>query len=499
MKIFHALVVIVVLLLAATAAAVAGQEATGDLASQFYNPPDAARPWVYWFWLDGNLTREGITADLEAMRRVGIGGVLIMEVDQGIPPGPARFGGPQWRDLFKHVVAEASRLGIEVDMNNDAGWCGSGGPWVTPEHAMQKVVWSETFVDGSQHFEGWLPQPETMAGCYRDIAALAFPSPANDSDPKNRFRIADIDFKNGRVVRSGMPNADLYHPGVEAPAKFGDVPADQKIDRNKIIDLTARLGKDGRLSWDVPPGKWTLLRLGHTPTGSTNSPSPREGCGLECDKLSREGIDEHFAGLMGKLIADVGPEAGKTLSYTHIDSWEMHSQNWTLRMREEFRKRRGYDPLTLLPAMTGRVVDSLEVSERFLWDLRKTIAELNDECYAGRLQELAHQHGMKLSIEAYGDGLFDDLSYAGRADSPMCEFWMGGGARQPGKRWPPPATSTAGTSSAPSRSRPTPRWPNGRTIRSRSSRWATPPSATASTASSSIAMPISLGSTAYPA
>ena len=176
-----------------------------------------------------------------------------------------------------------------------------------------------------------------------------------------------------------------------------------------------------------------LLRLGHTPTGTVNAPSPEEGRGLECDKLSREGIDEHFAGLMAKLIADVGPAAGKTLTYTHIDSWENHAQNWTPRMREEFQKRRGYDPLPLLPVMTGRVVDSLAVSERFLWDLRKTIAELNDENYAGRLRELAHQHGMKLSIEAYGDGVFDDLSYAGRADSPMCEFWTGGGAMETAK------------------------------------------------------------------
>ena len=78
--------------------------------------------------------------------------------------------------------------------------------------------------------------------------------------------------------------------------------------------------------------------------------------------------------------------------------------------------------------MTGRVVDSLEASERFLWDLRKTISELNNDNYAGRAAELAHQHGMKLSIEAYGSGMFDDISYGGRADSPMGEFWIGGGA-----------------------------------------------------------------------
>ncbi|HLN32126.1 MAG TPA: glycosyl hydrolase [Gemmataceae bacterium] len=104
-----------------------------NLAKGFQAPPPEARPWVYWFWLDGNITREGITADLEAMKRMGIGGVLIMEVDQRTPKGPARFGSPTWRELFKHAVSEADRLGLQVNMNNDAGWCGSGGPWVTSD------------------------------------------------------------------------------------------------------------------------------------------------------------------------------------------------------------------------------------------------------------------------------------------------------------------------------------------------------------------------------
>ena len=154
-----------------------------------------------------------------------------------------------------------------------------------------------------------------------------------------------------------------------------------------------------------------------------------EGLGLECDKLSRKAADAMFDGLMGKLIADSKPLAGKTLVATHIDSWEVGSQNWTPAFREEFRRRRGYDPLPFLPVMTGRVVDSLEVSERFLWDLRQTISELVVENYAGRFRELAHQHGLRLSIEAY-DVPCDDMTYAGQADEPMGEFWswtFGGG------------------------------------------------------------------------
>ncbi len=138
-----------------------------DLAKGFVAPPQSARPWVYWFWLDGNITREGITADLEAMRRVGIGGVLIMEVDQGAPKGPARFASPQWRELFKFMLTEANRLGLEVNMNNDAGWCGSGGPWITPALAMQKVVWTRPMSKGRAISSGCCQSRRRWRSYYR--------------------------------------------------------------------------------------------------------------------------------------------------------------------------------------------------------------------------------------------------------------------------------------------------------------------------------------------
>src|SRR5262245_10082332 len=108
------------------------------LETGFHNPPRSARPAIFWFWLNGNINSNGITADLEAMNRVGIGSVIIMEVDQGTPKGPIAFGSTAWVNLFKHVCNEANRLGMQVSMNNDAGWCGSGGPWITPELSMQK-------------------------------------------------------------------------------------------------------------------------------------------------------------------------------------------------------------------------------------------------------------------------------------------------------------------------------------------------------------------------
>jgi hypothetical protein len=382
--------------------------AAEEIDKGFANPPAAARPWVYWFWLNGNITKEGITADLEAMKNAGIGGVLIMEVDQGAPVGPVDFMSPKWREMFKHVAAEANRLGLEVNMNNDGGWNGSGGPWIKPEESMQRVVVSETNVEGPKKFEEKLPTPQTVAGYYRDIQVLAIPTPGS-------FRIKDVNVKG---------SYDVGFPGASETTKL---PPEMVIDRNKIVNLTEKMDKDGKLTWDVPVGKWTVLRFGHTSTGIENAPSPKTARGLECDKLSKAGIEANFNGMMGKLIDDVGTLVGKSLVATHIDSWENGSQNWTALMREEFQKRRGYDLLPWLPVLTGRVIDNLEVSERFLWDLRQTVSELVVENYAGHMLDLAHKHGLRLSIEAYG-GPCDNQPYAGRADEPMCEFWIGGGA-----------------------------------------------------------------------
>jgi hypothetical protein len=392
------------LILVCVCAARAGSSLEGN----FLHPPASARPWVYWFWLNGNISSNGITADLEAMQRVGIGGVLIMEVDQGAPKGPADFGKGPWRGLFQHMLAEAHRLGLEVNMNNDAGWCGSGGPWITPELAMQRLVWTETNLIGPLHFHGFLAQPKAFSNYFGDITLLAFPTPANPA------RIEDIDGKSALTPKQ-----------LPVTGTFSSLPSDRVIARDKIVELRFRMA-DGSLDWDVPEGKWTVLRLGHTTTGKDNHPAPEPGRGLESDKLSKAATQLMFNELMGKIIADSKPLAGKTLVSTHIDSWETGSQNWTPRFREEFKKRRGYDPLLLLPVITGRVVDSLEISERFLWDIRHTVSEMVVENYAGELRRLAQKHGLRLSIEAYDGTPCDDMTYAGQADEPMAEFWSWG-------------------------------------------------------------------------
>ena len=390
------------------------------LAKNFVTPPDSARIWVYWFWLNGNITRGGITADLEAMKRVGIGGVLIMEVDQGTPVGPVAFMSDKWRELFKYMTAEAHRLGIEVNRNNDAGWNGSGGPWVPLDQAMQVIVTSEEQVQGGKTFEGELPKPRANAGFYRDIAVLAFPTPA---DPTNlAYRIANLTGK-------GMS----YDWACESLDGGSNVPAESVISKSKIVDLTAKMDAGGKLLWDPPAvqgsasGEWTVVRFGHTFTGKMVHPAPKTGIGPECDKLSKEAIEAHYNAMISKLVKDVGPLAGKTLVSTHVDSCEHGAQNWTPKMREEFKRLRGYDMMPFLPVMTGRIVDSLDISERFLRDVRQTVSDLFVENYIGHLRTLANKDGLRLSMESYRNPA-NDLDVANQVDEPMCEFWWPDGS-----------------------------------------------------------------------
>ncbi len=404
----------------------------------FRNPPDEARPWVYWFIMDGNSSREGITADLEAMRRAGIGGVVLLEVDVGIPRGPVEFMSPAWRSLFKHAVLEAERLGLAITLNAGPGWTGSGGPWVKPEASMQHVVASATEAEGPSRFDAVLPRPpprpryfggqvpealdKARESFYVDVAVLAVPATPDEA------RIADIDEKALflRHPYSSMPGVKPFLP---APASFPAAEPSSVIDRAHILDLTDRLAADGRLAWDVPPGRWTILRFGRVSTGANTRPAPLPGLGLECDKLDPAALDAHYRDYIGALRAEIGPRpADRRSGWTmlHIDSWEMGAQNWSGAFREEFRRRRGYDPLPFLPVTTGRIVDGPEISERFLWDLRKTAQELVVVNHVLRLKELGRRDGFGLSVEPYDMNPCADLTLGGEADVPMGEFWARG-------------------------------------------------------------------------
>lgn len=406
-----------------------------SLERAFARPPASARPWTYWMWMDGNLSREGITADLEAMQRAGLGGVIIMEVDVGIPKGPVQFMQAEWRALFKHVVAEAERLGLQITLNAGPGWTGSGGPWVKPEQSMQHLVASAIVISGPTNFHATLPQPaprkpyfgtgglpaellKAQSEFYRDVAVLAFPSPTG------KEWIADIEHK-ALYVRDPFSSMPGVKPFIPTSADYPAVPEGAAIASADIFDLTDCLDAQGSLKWTAPPGQWTLLRFGRTSTGANTRPAPAPGLGLECDKFDKAALEAHFEQFVGRLLSEVGPKRRPDAGWTslHIDSWEMGAQNWTARFREEFKQRRGYDLLRYLPAYTGRVVDSREITERFLWDVRQTAQELVLENHAQHLKTLAHRNGFGLSIEPYDMNPTADLNLGAVADVPMCEFW----------------------------------------------------------------------------
>jgi hypothetical protein len=194
-------------------------------------------------------------------------------------------------------------------------------------------------------------------------------------------------------LHSGLRIEDI--PGKAAYVRqevFSGEPAltpEMVVRRDQILHLSNKLDSEGRLTWEVPAGKWTVLRIGHTSTGKMNHPAPKESLGLECDKLSKKAVEAHFAGLIGKLLEDQAAANGKALKMTHVDSWEVGAQNWTPGFREEFQKRRGYDLLPYLAVLTGRAVESREISERFLWDLRRTVCDLLLENYAAHLRRSA--------------------------------------------------------------------------------------------------------------
>jgi hypothetical protein len=414
-------------------------ERTDVLRSGFMTPPDSVRPGVYWYFMDGNLSGEAMTADLESMKKAGIGQVIFLEVNVGLPRGRVDFLSEEWQDLFRHAVREAERLGIEITLGIGPGWSGSGGPWVKPEQSMMHLMSSSVNVKGPSAFEEVLPVPAAYKpffgegsvpdnlkvirkNYYEDVVVLAFPTPATDK------RIPDSDEK-ALFYRAPFSSQPGVKPFLPTSAHYNELPGEEAIDKSKIVDITRFMQSGGRLKWDVPPGKWTIMRFGKRNNGAVTRPAPEPGLGFECDKFDTVAFDAHFSQFVGKLIRKVEPRikarhAGWTM--LHMDSWEMSSQNWTGNFREEFRRRRGYDPLPYLPAYAGRIVGNREESERFLWDVRLTAQELVIENHAMRVKELAMHYGMRLSVEPYDMNPCADLALGAVADVPMCEFWSKG-------------------------------------------------------------------------
>ncbi len=581
-------------LLITAALAFAQPAATDPLADGFRSPPDAAKPRTWWHWTMSNVTKEGITKDLEWMKRVGIGGFQLADVNAGrgqsVEP-KTLFGTPAWFDAVRHAAAEADRLELEMAIFSSPGWSETGGPWVKPEQAMKKLVWSETAIEGGKQFSGKLTPPPSNIGqirntgasyyssdskdtpLYADSAVIAYRTPAGDSpgtatvpgrNPTERpgtaaapvvtthngpidgapllddqlntlltlpapvgggpawvqYELPQPFFARaitlggqgggargipvGRVLASDdgvtfrtlvtLPGTQLYRQGMvrtyaftpttarfyrsemtgapigpaptmsqapTAPAaqyilseavlhagarvhrweekagfsflfEYESVPtpavsADSTVAPREVVELTAKMRSDGTLEWDAPAGHWTVLRLGYSLTGAKNRPATPAGSGYEADKLSRRHMESYFHGYFDPLKKALGPLFGKSLRYVMMDSWEAGTNNWTEEIMTEFRKRRGYDPTPWLPALTGRVVADAEASDRFLWDFRRTLADLWADAHYGVMAEKLREHGIGIYAEAAGVSLEmpeDTLLNKSKVEIPMGEFWV---------------------------------------------------------------------------
>lgn len=514
---------------------VSAAAAADRLEAAFAAPSAAAKPRTYWFHMSGNISKPGITADLEAMKEIGLGGTLFMNVSVAMPTGLVErkdFMSPAWQECFQHMLNESARLGLDFGSALCDGWGNAGGPDIPPELAMQQLTWSETRVRGGDTVSvAQLPPPASLLDYYRDIAVLAFPTSPGDrarmvaskdqivlqasaeGGAEIRFDLAapatvgeltltDLSGQNpfgnplavigasddGQTWREvkrfptswrGRPRTDLtvafnpttarhfrvrfaqecFHRTGEAKVATASLSSRERIHfwqaksaivshnehgggADRLLDagvadapgipLASVVNLTGRTQWVAPDGDWTVLRIGHTPTGAHNAPATKAGVGLECDKLDPRGIAAQQAAFVDKVLAAATPAAKRAYKHTWIDSWEVGPQNWTANFAAEFKARRGYDLIPWLPVVAGgRILGSRDRSERVLWDFRRTIADLFTENYWQRAMELAHQRGLEFRAESFGrqQFMYDPINYARACDMPCGEFWVNGGPR----------------------------------------------------------------------
>lgn len=513
--------------------------------ADFINPPQQARPNTYWEWMNGNISREGLTKDLEYMKRANYGSAMIFEAGVGIPRGTVDYNSVKWKEAIIHAMTEAQRLGMKLSMHNSPGYSGTGGPWITPEYSMKQLVWTDAFAqtDRKGMIRIQLPQPYCKMDFYRDAYILAYPSlPGEtksfsscvkdikmdgkvidkamffDNDLRTQCRMEDgktmlieldapfeaqaatifrgtreqpLDPHDGPRDYPPMLTLEASSDGIhftkvgtfqspalramDAPSTLSFAPVKARwfrlttnrgtnlaeinlhasarlegytakinalssavglgrntqqiadgniIHSNQVVDITQYVDSLGNIRWKAPrPGHWTIVRIGYTTTGEVVAAAPDSGIGLDCDKLSKEGVDRHFNLFLNPLLEQLRPWCGKTFESLVIDSWEAGKQNWTESLPAYFKAKRGYDITPQMLAVTGRIVDGVEETERFLWDFRRTHTDMFLENYVERFKENASRYGLTYAGEAYGDGNFESLEMAARQDKPMSEFW----------------------------------------------------------------------------
>lgn len=402
----------------------------------FDNPPADCRPLVWWHWMDGNITKDGIKKDFEWLHRSGISGVFLFDAGMNFPKiveNRLSYMSPEWKDAFHYTLDLADSLEMTVGIASSPGWSLTGGPWVSEDDAQKKIVWSETVVEGGTTFHSTLPEPPSVAGQYQDEAE--FP----DNPDKYRY------YRDLYVIAVKAPEADTARI-IESAVK-GGFKMNYKVSDNyptpdtddvtpidDVIDLSAQY-VNGMLDWNIPEGKWKIFRFGYSLLGHVNGPATKEATGLEVDKLDKDAVmryyDNYFE-MYGSALAEEGDATAADalkgrIAAIEIDSYESGRATWTPRLEEEFRARRRYELRPWLPVLTGQIIGSTVQSEQFLFDWRQTLGELLAENHYDGINGLFHSMGIARFNEAHeertaftGDGMMIKRG----ADVPMSAFWV---------------------------------------------------------------------------
>lgn len=369
-----------------------------------------SRPWVYYWWLKGNVSEEMITKDLEAMRKQGIGGILLVD-SRGYyddanttkhVPVPLEikyeFMSPEWRKMVRHLVSEARRLGMQVSMNiaNTGGQL--RGPWDLGADGPKELTWTEGNLNGPKRVEIPLTVPKETR-FFQDVAILG----VRVSTPVDKEGRESI-----RLNETWMPVANPQ----EGAAQVAEV-----VDLKEFV---REINGVPTLIWDVPDGAWKVLRFASRVVGDVGS----------VDILSREAVTRYFQLMCGQIIADVGLElagAGKTLTHFYNVSWEGSDPNWTSGLAERFQEEHGYELWNNLPVLRGLIVGSLEESQRFTEDYFRTVSNaFRENCYL-TIGELCRKFGMIWHSEDGGPWSRGKTAWMGNfhlfAEADMLTFW----------------------------------------------------------------------------
>lgn len=408
---------------------------SSDWDADFKSPPDYAKPRVYWWWLEGNISRKGVLFDLTEMKMAGIQGAILFDAGSSsyanmkkTEPGPV-FMSDEWRELFTYACVVADSLNMEISLNIGSGW-NDGGPWVTPEETSKKMVWSELAVQGPRTLSEKLPMPDGLPEdertgelYYKPIAVLAVrEAPGSESvEPLENLALKAVHSIRIPKTETGLGyDWELFMK--EEPSPEGDCHAFFE----DVIDISDRVDAAGNINWQVPEGDYVIMRFGYTGTGikvSTHSPG---GGGLAIDYMSKEAMDLQYDNTVSKLLRELKQAGAKSLKYLHDDSWELGAANWTHGFDELFKKANGYSILPYMPVLTGRIVESRDVSNRFLYDFRRTIADLIWENHYRHFRDRVRADGCGIHPEGGGPhpAPIDALKNVGLNDIPMGEFWI---------------------------------------------------------------------------